>query len=386
MESPDTKKEHVKLSYGRGVPLWNLSALCRLLQIEGTDLRVRDLANRGIEQGVFGDKYKFLHEGDRLHTRINHHIIALRCINLIDPAIEKKGVCRLRPRGLDLAHAVQRTIPDALVQGSTESWESLEMMENVQDEVLPELRATWREILVQSLYVRSHWLRYFMDREEFSLKDFVDAAKPIRILVSPAHDNENDTILQRRGKSIPQTADSGYRLSSHYWPQLNWTEEQRREVFQGLRLWTKQAYLTDDTVLGEVAGPFKHLSSERSKGQEEDNIYEFESYPVKCWLYPLRDLDQFVSMVNEVLAFFPGGRRATLPDLIISLCQRYNLAKRNVKEMLSQLYFLRNKDYFFERGSRFLVENAFAIRTTNKPESYYLKLDGSWRVGIVRQK
>jgi phage anti-repressor protein len=92
----------------------------------------------------------------------------------------------------------------------------------------------------------------------------------------------------------------------------------------------------------------------------------------------------FEQLVNEKIDERQQGNRINIPDLIIGLCQDYYYAKENVKEMLTELFYERGNSYFFERGSQFLIDNAFKLPQRNKPEAYYLKLEGAWRTSLVR--
>jgi hypothetical protein len=239
------------------------------------------------------------------------------------------------------------------------------------------LRAAWRLILVKSSYVRSLWLKYFMPpHDSFTLKELISSNSPVSI-IRVALDEREESQYNENVKE--KFKDSGYRLRSKYWGEQIIYAVDRREILHGLRHWTNEAYLTDDSVPSNEAAPFAYLSSYTG-----GDSFETESYIVKAWFNPKKDLPLFERLVNHLLDERQQGNRINIADLIIGLSHEYGYAKENIKEMLTTLFYERHNNYFFERGSKFLVDNAFRLTNRAKPSVYYLKLEGSWRTSLVR--
>lgn len=346
---------HTKTSHTRGVPLADLAGLCFILGEAQGALSVRELANRAITSGIL--ESELVQVGKRLPTRINHRIISLRELELVNyEQYDGHVYYSLATPGEWVYTAARKYYQSETVIGLNAS-----------------LRDMWRQILVKSKYVRSVWLKYFMPRAEFDLAEFnlrelISHSSPVTIIRVPQADREGS-----------QDEDSGYRLSSEFWGENIISDIERREILQGLRRWTNAVYLTDDSVTSIEAAPFAHLSTFRS-----DAPFIVESFIVKAWLDPDKDLSLFEQLVNQTIDKRRQGNRINIPDLIIALSYEYGYAKDNLKEMLTALFYERRNRFFFERGSKFLVDNAFRITNKNKPALYYVNLEGSWRTSLVR--
>lgn len=350
----DESKYNSGVSHTRGVPLENLVGLCFMLGEAEKPLSVIELANRAIQLRILDSEP--IKTGSRLPTRINHHIISLRMLQLVDFDNKSGHVYyRLNSSGYKIYNEVAKEIEGA---------EQIELTNS--------LKHIWREILVDSTYVREHWLKYFMPKEKFDLKELVSLSDNVVITRVPPQ--ERESIDEDKGDR-----DSGYRLTSNEWGEVIISEIERKEILQGLRRWTNDAYLTDDIVAWDQAYPFAHLSLENS-----DETIEMESYIVKNWLDPTKDLMYFERLVNEQIDKRKQGNRIDIPDLIIGLCRDFYYAKDNIKELLTEIFYERRSNYFFERSSQFLIDNAFKLAQRNKPAAYYLKLEGSWRTSLVR--
>jgi len=345
---------HTRRSHTRGVPLANLAGLCFVLGESASPLSVNELVTRSIRHGVI--ESESLQRGGRLPTRINHHIISLRELELVKS--ERSVGHVYYSLNVPGRHIYKEVKKNYCGEG--------------QVELNTALRAAWRPILVESSYVRSTWLKYFMTCEEFTFEELISKSNSVTITRIPQGERE----CYEDRESIK---DSGYRLFSQYWGDHIIYELDRREILQGLRRWTNEAYLTDDSVSSAEAAPFAHLSTPGS-----EDTFESESFIVNAWLDPTKDLPRFERVVNQLLDERKQGNRINIPDLIIGLSHDYGYAKENIKEMLTILFYERRDNYFFERGSRFLVDNAFKLTNKNRPEVYYLKLEGSWRTSLVR--
>ena len=337
-------------SHTRGIPLADLAGLCFTLGEAESALSVKELANRAITLGILESKP--VQRGEHLPTRINHRIISLRELELVN--YEQRGghvFYSLAESGEHVYDAVKEHY-----QGEG----------NV--ELNTSLRYVWRQILAESKYVRSVWLKYFMPRENFSFSELISSGSPVTIIRVSQDDREGSP-----------KEDSGYRLRSEFWGEHIVSDVDRREILQGLRRWTSEAYLTDDIVTSTEAAPFAYLSHFRG-----EDTFVVESFIVKAWLDPDKDLLHFEQLVNQTINKRKQGNRINIPDLIIDLSYEHSYAKDNLKEMLTALFYERRNNFFFERGSKFLVDNAFKVTNKDKPGLYYLKLEGSWRTSLVR--
>ncbi len=331
------------ISHTRATPLANLAGLCLVLHEHGEPLHVSALAQKAIERAILDEAV--IAQGNRLPTRINHHMIALRKLELVTSVLWGGHTWySLTQTGKILARDTRQTYSDS---GAP----------NLDDR----LREIWRPVLVQSAYVRHQWLKYFMPRENFTCSELASAGNTITISRVPQ--------TQRFGED-----DSGYRILSDYWGERALDEVERREIYEGLRRWTNDAYLTDDRLPKATRGPFLH------HGSPPSSTFESESHIVKAWLSPEKDLSLFETHIEEVLDKREQGNRITIPELIITMCDEYNYAKQNVKDMLVTLYYDGDDHYFFERASKFLIRQAFK---GVKPEDYYVQIEGVWRTGLV---
>lgn len=331
----------------------NLAGLCFILGQNRSLINIKELANEAVRRGILD--FEVQQRGNRLDTRINHHMIALRALRLVEE--ESLGGARvhynLTPAGEQI-HAIARQMH----------------LENGVIELNTALRAAWRPLLVESDYVRHRWLKYFMPREDFTYDQFVADAGYVTFCLAPR---------EKRGEGkTDKNPDSGYRLWSEHWPELVLYESDRREIHQGLRHWTNEAYLTDDRVSEDEAGPFLYLP------KAKDKTFEMESHIVRAWLDPDKDLPLFECLVHQLLDEKRQGDRIAIPDLIIGLCETHGYAKDNLKELLTELFYRRSSNYVFERGSKFLIDHAFNVNNKDKAAVYYLKLEGVWRTSIVR--
>lgn len=343
MTSAATDERHA-ISHTRNASLAVLVGLCYVLERSDGTATVIELANEAIRLGLI--EGMAVVPGERLPTRINHHMIALRQLNLVSSVRCNAHISySLTSMGVALAHAAVRMYSGA---------GPLELDGG--------LRATWRPILVQSDYVRHQWLKYFMSREDFAYPDLLSARGAVTIQrVPPA---------QRSGQD-----DSGYRILSDAWDERILNDLERREIYEGLRRWTNEVYLTDDRLPEDIRGAFLYHG-----GQASQRVVESELYIVTAWLAP-DDLDVFESHIRQVLDEREGGDRIPIPELIIALCDDYGYARQNVRDMLGVLYDERSDRYTFERASRFLMQRAFRGKTSDQ---YYVQLDGIWRTGLVR--
>lgn len=334
------------LSHTRAVPLPNLTGLCVILGERPGTLSIKQLAQEAVDRGVIGSTRPT--PGERLPTRINHHMIALRELGLVSWTHRGGHVYyTLKPAGQNICVVAQQTYDGegAVALNSA-------------------LRAAWRPVLADSPYVREHWLKYFMPGEKFSYDDLIAKGSFV-------------TIYRLRGEERHDAEDSGYRMVSQHerWEEQEWDDVQRREVYEGLRRWTNECYLTDDRVLEDEDRPFKHVSKVRAH-----NEFEIESHIARRWLDPERDLDRFESELRRALEEKQQGNRITIPDLLLTLCWEHGYAKDNLKEMLQALYYERGRDYFFERGSEFLIRHAFAVPN---PQDFYVQIEGAWRTSLI---
>ena len=345
----------LRLSHTRGVPLANLAGFCAILAEAKAPLSVRDLVERAIGLGFV--ESESLPVGGRLPTRINHHIISLRQLDLVESEHAGSHVYyRVNALGRRIGATFGCHDGDGRVKVDSSS------------------KAIWRLVLVKSCYVRSAWLKYFMPRAEFTLKELLRNNSPVTIVRVPENEREDPSTV-----SAKQFEDSGYRIKSRYWDQRLVRAVERREILHGLRQWTNEAYLTDENVPSIEAAPFAYLSN-----ADNESFFEIESFIVTTWFDPDKDLDRFERLVDRLLTQRRQGNRIGIPDLIISISNEHGYARENIKEMLSALFYQRGEKFFFERGSKFLVDNAFKLTRRDKPSSYYLSLEGSWRTSLVR--
>jgi DNA-binding transcriptional ArsR family regulator len=320
----------------------------------GKPLSVNELVTKAIELGILESEP--LQKGDRVPTRINHHIISLRELEIVKH--EQRGghvYYSLNPSGRRIFTSVKKKY---IGEGHIELDSSL--------------RKEWRSVIVKSQYVCSSWLKYFMKREDFSLEELLSDGAPITI-IRVSQDERGESHINESFK------DSGYRIISQNWGEHVLDEVERREVLQGLRRWTNEVYLTDESVPFAEAAPFAHLLKD-SNGDS----FEIESFIVTAWLDPDQDLPKFEKLINQILDNRRQGNRITIPELVIILSHEHGYAKENVKEMLSTLFYMRRDNYFFERGSKFLIDDAFRLTNKDKPSVYYLKLEGTWRTSLLR--
>jgi hypothetical protein len=352
-----TSAPQFRLSHTRGVPLANLAGFCFILSETRQPLSVRDLVERAMRFGIV--ECEPLPVGGRLPTRINHHIISLRKLELVEWEHSDGHVYyRANPLGRRIA----ATVP------STHDRKGEVELDNPS-------KAIWRSVLVNSSYVRSAWLKYFMPREEFLLKELLRNNSPITITRVPTGEREDSSTEIVKEK----LRDSGYRIKSQYWDERIVYAVDRREILHGLRLWTNEAYLTDENVPSVEAAPFAHLAT-----ADNESSFEIESFIVAAWFDPEKDLPRFERLVDRLLDQRRQGNRIGIPDLIISITNEHGYAKENIREMLRSLFYKRGDKFFFERGSKFLVDNAFKLTRRDKPSVYYLNLEGSWRTSLVR--
>lgn len=336
------------LSHTRGVPLGNLTGLCFALGESAHPLSVTALATEGSNRGIFAMPTPA--PGGRLPTRINHHMIALRELELVGSVPEGGHVYYCLTA---LGRSLCKAATSAYARQGNEGPLVLDHP----------LRETWRPVLSSSEYVREHWLKYFMTSSDFSYDQLTSLGGSVTILRVPSAERHDED-------------DSGYRLLSDGWPALVMDSLERREIYEGLRRWTNEAYLTDDRVPDEIRAPFAYVQQSDDAG-----IFEIEAHVVRAWLEPEVDLDRFETMVHESLDEQGQGNRITLPALIIDLSDKYSFAKENIKSMLVELHYQRGNHFFFERGSEFLIRHSFDVA---RPEDYYLKLVGVWRTSLIR--
>lgn len=351
-----TSTSPFRLSHTRGVPLANLAAFCSILSDAREPLSVRDLVTRAIRFGIVGREP--LPVGRRLPTRINHHIISLRELDLVES--EPAGG-RVYYRVSLLGRRIAATVPN----GRDEEGQGV---------LNASAKAIWRSVLVKSSYVRSAWLKYFMSSAEFTSRELFKNNSPVTIVRLPTDERHEPST-----ESAKQFKDSGYRIRSEHWSERIVTALERREILHGVRQWTNEAYLTDENVPAVEAAPFAHLATTNN-----ESSIEIESFIVDAWFDPDKDLLRFERLVDRLLDQRRHGNRIEIPDLIISISNEHRYAKENIKEMLESLFYNRGDKFFFERGSKFLVDNAFKLARRDKPSVYYLNLEGSWRTSLVR--
>ncbi len=339
-----TADERQGVSHTRNASLAVLAGLCYVLEGSNGSETVAGLANEAIRLGLI--EGVAVVPGGRLPTRINHHMIALRKLDLVS-SVRRGGsiTYTLTSMGMTLARATARMYNGQGRLGLDD-----------------ELRAAWRPALVRSEYVRHQWLKYFMSRQDFTYLDLLSTCCTVTIERVPSNQRSDQD-------------DSGYRILSDAWGERILNDLERREIYEGLRRWTNEAYLTDDRLPEEIRGPFLHDLHDTL-----DDVVEGESCIVTAWLTPSQ-LDLFESNIEQILHERQGGNRIPIPDLIITLCDDYGYARRNVRDMLTVLYNERGAYYVFERASRFLMRHAFRGRTSDQ---YYVQLDGVWRTGLVR--
>lgn len=351
MMAEDTHSHN--LSHTRGVPLTDLSGLCFILGERGK-LSVKNLANEAIKLKVI--EFEPLELGGRLPTRINHRMISLRELNLVTwESREGFNYYSLTPNGTKIYELMKESY-----QGYGEV------------ELNSALKMNWREILAQSSYVRLFWLKYFMNSVDFNFNSLLKNSSPITITKSLRKEFDNFSTSDDKD-------DTGYRIISNFWEEKKINDLERREILQGLKRWTEQSYLTDDIVIPDEAAPFAYLS----KNSKTEGFIN-ETFVVKSWFTPEHDLAKFEDILNVIIDKRRQGDRINIPDLIIDLSYEHRYSKDNVKEMLTKLFYERRNNYFFERGSQFLIENAFKLTNRDKPAVYYLNLEGSWRTSLVR--
>ncbi len=347
---------HMGLSHTRGVPLANLAGLCLVLDESPHPLSVRELIGRSNDLRIIESKQRL--KGSPLASRLNHHIISLRELNLV----------RSEQSGGHVYYSVNssgRRMSAALKTNYAGEG---------QVELDSRLRSVWRSILVKSQYVRSFWLKYFKANQDFSLKDLLSTNSSVEIIRVSAAERE-DLIDDT---NVGRFKDSGYRIRSQHWDERVINAVERREILHGLRQWTNEAHLTDETIPAAEAAPFAHFST------PESTPFEIECFIVRAWFDPRKDLVRFERLVNSMLDQRGEGFRIGIPDLIISMSGEHGYARENIKDMLTSLFYERSDRFFFERGSKFLVDNAFKLTRRDKPSVYYLNLEGSWRTSLVR--
>jgi len=342
------------LSHTRNFPLTDLAGLCYILDQAVAPMSVMELANAGIALDVYthppAGPWKLVPSGERLPTRINHGMISLRDLGLVTSQPGGgKTYYELTDHGRSISAATLASYSD---RGNV----------TMNDH----LRSAWRPVLVTSAYVRSQWLNHFMGRNDFSYQDLIQTKNRIAISRLPM----DERVTSRKG-----AGDSGYRFASPHSEERRLNDLERREVYEGLRRWTDTVYLTDYRLPPEVEGPFLYQTDAGL-----DMRFELEWHIVSCWLDPERDVEVFTEQVRQVLRDW-GTKSGPIPDLIIYLSRVQGYAKRNIVEMLTSLYYHTN-EFFFERGSEFLIRRAFE---DVKSEDYYVKIEGSWRTGIMRR-
>ncbi len=335
---------HNVVSHTRAASLANLAGLCLVLRDQAAPLSVGALARKAVDRAILEDDV-VIARGSRLPTRVNHHMIALRELQLVAATPGQGHVWYdLTPAGYAVADAARQEYSGDGPLALTDA-----------------LRETWRPVLVESDYVRRQWLKYFMPRTAFTYSELLSEGVPITIHRIPMSQRDHDD-------------DSGYRLVSERWGERTLTEIERREIYEGLRRWTNDTYLTDDRLPPGVRGPFSPRDS------YPDDLSESASHVVTSWLSPANDLDLFEERIRAILLRREGGNRITIPELIIALCDDYGYAKQNLRAMLVALYYERGGDYVFERASRFLMRSAFK---DVKSDDYYVQIEGVWRTGLV---
>ena len=345
---------HNQLSHTRAVPLINLAGLCVILSESKRSLHVRELVEVASRKEIL--ELDPVPLGKPIPSRVNHHIISLRELELV----------RSEHRDSHVYYTVTST-GRRLAQVYLQSGSTIDVSDK--------LKAALRSVLVNSSYVRSNWLKYFMKERDFNIDDLLAKSSPISIIRLPTEEREESLSEGERFK------DSGYRLRSKHWGEKIIYALERREILHGLRQWTNDVYLTDEGVPSSEAAPFAYLSA-----NERDSHIEIESWIVQAWFDPKKDLVQFERIVDKVLDQRRQGNRIGIPDLIIAFSHDYGYARENIKEMLTVLFYRRRNKFFFERGSKFLVDNAFKLTRRDKPAAYYLNLEGSWRTSLVRSE
>ncbi len=340
---PRQNYDYCKLSNTRGASLANLTGLCRILGEVGT-LNVKQLANIAIKEGVFN--FDPVSVGERIPTRIHHHMIALRMLELVEDMPTKGHVYyELAPLGKRLFEAISSELASSAVDDSGFS---------------DTLLLAWRVTLAASNYVKCQWLKYFMRDTDFDHQAFAFEGTPITVYRLPMSER------------MDSDRDSGYRLRSPYWGEISLDMLAYREIYQGLRRWTNQVLLTDDRLPDDTLA--------YSYQSQDEESFETKIFVVKAWLSRHQDLKAFEDKIDQLLDK-EGINRITLPDLIMGLCRHHGYSKAQVRAMLEQVYYHGQNHYFFERGSRFLVHNAFNVA---EPEDYYVQIEGVWRTGLVR--
>jgi len=317
------------LPFTRGAFLEYICALCAILKQADRPLTERELAT------LAKDFQKKVAARQWSQTRFRHHFYALLELKL---ATKFNRQYSLEPRGQELA---------ALVLQETDLLQRLPTLSS------PVLRELLSRIMVESPYVCSEWLKYFMLKEDFTLQELLAAAHPIIIEV-----RSNNYCIHWAGGS-PKV--------------LN--DKERMEIYQGLRRWTNDIELTDEVLLDEQS-----LDEE----QGLHSILGFGSHFVEAYLVRQQwdermPIALFEEKVGSLIDEIGNGNRIGIPDLIIALCRRERLSKRNVRELLERLYREKRAQYFFERASRLLLRLPFGVA----PENYYVKIDGIWRTGLV---
>lgn len=341
------------LSHTRGVPLEDLTGLCSILDRKGGRLSVMNLANAGIEQDVIYKRGAAVPSpvarGARLPTRINHRMISLRELGLVES----------HPAGGHIFYELT-TMGRQLASAVADDYEGCgQVYANAT------LRSVWRTVLVASPYVRNQWLKYFMETKDFGLHDLIKTDKLVTIFHAPSD--------ERNGSRESQGGDSGYRIRSTHWPEKRLNDVERREIHQGLRLWTDASYLTDYRLPVDLEIPFLYQTDVGTS----DGL-RLEYYVARAWLDPESDVERFGEDIRLLLTTW-GVSRTTIPSLIIEMARRGGYAKRNIREMLVALYYGTNQ-YFFERGSEFLIRRAFE---DVKSEDFYVQIEGVWRTGLM---
>ena len=318
------------LPFTRGALLENICALCAILKQADRPLAERELA--ALAKDVFQKKVSARPSS---HTRFRHHFYALLELKLAAKCNRRYS---LEPRGQELA---------ALVLQETDF---LQRPPTLSSPILRDLLST---IMVESPYVRSEWLRYFMPKEDFTLQELLATAYPIIIEVKG-----NNYCVNWKGGS-PKVLD----------------DKERMEIYQGLRKWTNDIELTDEVLLDEQS-----LDDE----QDLHSILGFgsrfvEAYVVRRQWDERTQVELFEEKVRSLIDEVGNGNHIGIPDLIIALCRKERLSKRTVRELLESLYREKGAKYFFERASRLLLRLPFGV----EPENYYVKIDGIWRTGLV---
>ena len=336
----------------------NLMLLCLALEAKNKPIGQRELMLMGRELGI--SELRFVGEQKTIPTRGRHHLYALTELDLV----HQGGLTyTLSERGTKIA-SLARTYN---IQPSQST--------GTKDDVaLPEpIKASLREVLCSSKYVRLWWLRYFMPSANFDLEELLREGRDVIIELVPT--DVRTTIGTSTGKA---SEDTGFRIHSYFKEHdtFHLDESGRREIHEGIREWTLNTELISQVRGWEFVFETERQYVERiqSKYSRLDRAYVV----TKHWGEDT-PIEHFEALLAKMRADSGNSPRLHIPDIIITLGLQQHLSVHNLHQLLIRLYWERHDKYFFEATSKRIIEQA-----ASSPQfQNYVQVNGVWRSSIV---